>query len=87
MVKSKSYTPIAHATGGMNLLATIEKTKFRRKRRLISQGFSAEALKDFEPKMLQLLNIFCSKMVEGLGVSDNEWTESKNMRDWCKLLL
>lgn len=87
VVKSKSYAPIAHATGGLNVLATIEKTTFRRKRRLISQGFSTEALKDFEPRMLQLLNIFCSKIAEGSRLPHNEWTQSKNMRDWCKPLL
>ena len=64
VVKFQSYTPTANATGGPNVLSTIEKGVYRSKRRPISQGFSVEALKDFEPKLLQLLDIFCGKIAE-----------------------
>ena len=84
VIKSKSYMPIAHATGGLNLLATIEKNAYRRKRKLLSQGFSAEALKSFEPKMLKLLKDFCSEIVKGSRPTEDCWTPPKNMRDWCK---
>lgn len=87
VIKSKSYSPIAHATGSLkapNLLATVEKSRYRRKRRLLSQGFSSDALKAFEPKMLKLLEVFCNNLVTKDDGHLNAWTEPKNMRDWCR---
>lgn len=76
--------PIAHATGGLNLLATIEKNAYRRKRKLLCQGFPAEALKNFEPKMLKLLEFSRIEIAKGSRPTEDCWTRPKNMRDWCK---
>ena len=84
VIKSKSYSPIAHATGGPNLLATVDKSKYRRKRRILSQGFSSDALKAFEPEMMKLLGVFCNNLVMSDTSDHSQWSEPKNMRDWCR---
>lgn len=56
----------------------------RRKRRVLAQGLSEDALQKFEPTLLSCLASFCDKLAEDQSPSDGGWTVPKNMTDWCE---
>lgn len=68
-----------------NVHNAIDKNMHRHKRTVLSQGFSQNVLKKFEPAMLVHIKKFCSILRSGSEPSSGGWTSPKNMTDLCKL--
>ncbi|KAH8651813.1 cytochrome P450 [Tricladium varicosporioides] len=81
--KSKSYT----VHGETNLIGIQDKTQYARAKKIFQQGFSDSANREHEPKVVQEVDIFVGKMLEGEtktgGKGDGMWTEAKDMSVWC----
>lgn len=62
----------------------------RRKRKVISQGLSEQAMRSFEPTMLRHVDVFLKGLMQstrvGDGGSGNEWSTPIDMTDRCKHL-
>ena len=83
--KAKGYHAILPAPGAFSVHTAIDKDMHRHKRKVLAQGLSDDALKKFEPTLLACLSKFCEKLAEGQGDSEEDWTNPKNMTDWCTL--
>ncbi|KAH8595992.1 cytochrome P450 [Bisporella sp. PMI_857] len=79
--KADSYS--IHGPG--SLIGTPDKAEHARKKRIFSQGFSDTALREHEPKVIDLVNLFSEKLLEDKVTSDG-WTKPKNLSDWCTYL-
>jgi hypothetical protein len=77
--KSKSYK--VHG-GKDNLLGLQDKARYSRKKRIYAQSFSDTAIRVYEPKFIENIDIFCEKMIDG----PNDWSEPKDMSQWCTSL-
>ena len=80
--KSKAYLPMVSEEGGWCTLTCIDKSMHRYKRRLITPGFSDDALKAFEPSLLSHLDTVCRKLGDGCSSGSGTWTEPRNMNDY-----
>ena len=83
--KSASY--VVHGPG--NLLGYRDKAVYARKKRIFAQGFSDAAIREHEPKVREMIGVFCDKMLENDEVEKGEmkkggWSTAKNMTLWCK---
>lgn len=81
--KAKGYLALLPAPGAFSVHTAIDKEMHRRKRKVLAQGLSDDALKKFEPALLACLEKFCEKLCESQDNSE-DWTKAKNMTDWCK---
>ena len=73
--------------GAHNVHTCIDKSLHRRKRKVLSQGFSEQAIRTFEPTILKSIDVFLRQIALGLGkAQQKEWTEPINMTDRCKYL-
>ncbi|KAH7069582.1 cytochrome P450 [Paraphoma chrysanthemicola] len=81
ILKSEAYAVTQIAPNIFNLFNVSDRNIHRTKRRIVGQGLSDRATRQFEPVMLQQVNTFLTKLL-------NASKESKpvDMSDACKLL-
>ena len=82
--KSKAYLPMVPEGDGWCTLTCIDKSRHHQKRRLITQGLSDQALKQFEPALLANIRTFCDKLGEGGPRNIDSWTDARNMNDYSR---
>ena len=68
--------------GAWSILTGIDKSMHRHKRRLLSKMLSEDALRDFEPIMIEYVNMFMGQLVEDLDMTG--WSTPKNMITHCE---
>lgn len=78
--KSKSY--IVHGDG--NLLGITDKTWYARYKKIFSQGFSDNANREHEPKVIGVIDTFIEKISE--DATTDGWSSPQNMSLWCNWL-
>lgn len=83
--KSKNYGAMVHQA--LNTLTVRDKKDHGRRRRVISQGFSDAAVRNYEPSMLVLINRLCDRLLRPIGEDvehqPGEWHSARNMAQWC----
>lgn len=67
--------------GAWSILTAIEKDMHRHKRSLSSKALSDNALRNFEPAMIEYVDLFSKQLIEDLD--SNQWSSPKNMIDFC----
>jgi hypothetical protein len=79
--KADSY--VVHGPG--NLIGIRDKKVYAKKKKVFQPGFSDASLRLHEPKVIGQIDIFCEKVLEHEepGKASTDWTEPKNMVDWC----
>ncbi|KAL9580520.1 MAG: hypothetical protein Q9212_004442, partial [Teloschistes hypoglaucus] len=85
--KSKAFATLSRILGAQTLLTIIDKTVHRRRRKLINQGFSPEALAKSEPIMVEHVRVFCDQLLKQNPVNLDGWTQATNIKDWCNYLV
>lgn len=63
-------------------MTTIDNKKHRFKRKLITGKLGEDALLDFQPRLLQHIDIFCDRLAE--NCTFNEYNEPRNMIELCE---
>ena len=85
--KSKGYVAIRAAQGVSNTHTCVDKVEHRRKRKAVSQGFSEQAIRAFEPTMARHVNNLLAQIASWPRSSaQGGWTEPVNMTERCKYL-
>ena len=76
------------APGAFNIFTAVDKDIHRFKRKVLSQGFSDQAIRTFEPTLLHHIDLFVKSLLESRNGSDNkdEWSVPLNMTDYCRYL-
>ena len=73
---------MAPTPGAYNIFTAIDKSIHRHKRRVISQGFSDQCLRTFEPMILNEIDIFVGKFLH--SQTDQEWSTPTDMTQCCR---
>ena len=83
--KAKGYEQIGPAPGVYNTLSCIDKTLHKRKRKVVSQSFSEQAIRSFEPTILRNVDVLLKQIAHSrTDVTKKGWTDVVNMTDKCK---
>lgn len=85
--KSSAAHTIGRKLGGHSIIFMTDKEVHRNRRKLLSPGFSPEALAQFEPVMVGHIRTFCDQLLKGDSDGRDGWTETKNVKEWCKIFL
>lgn len=81
--KAWGYATMAPTPGAYNIFTAIDKTIHRHKRRVLSQGFSDQSLRAFEPTILKEIDIFVKKF--STTQADQEgWSAPTDMTKCCR---
>ena len=89
---SNFYNVFQHFFHSDSTLTTIDATIHGRKRRVLSQALSANAVKAMEAHVLKNVRIFCNCMQDPPDsshqkVSATEWSSARNMSTWTGRLM
>ena len=81
ILKSQIYNTITPAPGAYSTFTAIDKETHRRKRRVLSQAFSDQAIKEFEPVILNHVDIFVNQLAKDIPSHDShdQWSTPLNM--------
>lgn len=76
------------APGAFNIFTAVDKGIHRFKRKVLSQGFSDQAIRAFEPTMLRHIDLFVKKLVKAEGSNDDGegWLTPMDMTECCRHL-
>lgn len=76
------------APGAFNIFTAVDKDIHRFKRKVLSQGFSDQAIRAFEPTMLHHMDLFVKKLVKVSGQIDDDdgWSRPLDMTEFCRHL-
>lgn len=76
------------AKGAYNIFTAVDKSIHRHKRKVLSQGFSDQSIRAFEPTMLRHIDIFVRKFIKppSYDPADPEWSTPFNMTACCRHL-
>ena len=76
------------APGAFNIFTAVDKDIHRFKRKVLSQGFSDQAIRAFEPTMLHHMDLFVKKLVKVSGQIDDDdgWSRPLDMTESCRHL-
>jgi hypothetical protein len=80
--KTKFYLPMIPPKGDWRILTAIDKELHRHKREFFSKTLSDEVFRNFEPIMIDSVDVLCRKLIEDLDSSN--WSSPDNMIDLCK---
>lgn len=80
--KSKGYSCMVHRAP--NTFTILGGRDHARRRRILAQGLSEKALRDYEPRILEHISKFCK--VLGADASQVAWSQPKDMSCWCNYL-
>ncbi|CAI7663163.1 unnamed protein product [Penicillium pancosmium] len=83
IVKSKVYEPMVHRAP--NTFTIRGGKEHAKRRRIMAQGLSDKALREYEPRIIKHIDKFLQVMIEDSTTSD-VWCEPKNMAQWCNYL-
>lgn len=86
--KSFGYETMIPAPGAYNIFTAVDKGIHRHKRKVLSQGFSDQSIRAFEPTMLRHIDIFIQNFLNAAKVDDKKgsWSIPFNMTDCCRHL-
>ena len=91
--KSQFYSVFPPTKSTFNTHSSIDKVAHARKRRVLSQAFSDNAIKGMEKYMLGNIRTFCTLLGSKPALSTAEkagekgqWSTAQNMADWCNYL-
>ena len=82
VIKSDVYNQMVHRAA--NILTLRDKTQHGVRRRILSQGFSENALRGFEPAVLAQIEKFVRKIAPWEIETGGKWSHSWNMSRECK---
>ena len=82
--KAYGYATMAPEPGAYNIFTAIDKSVHRHKRRVLSQGFSDQCLRAFEPMILHEIDIFVRKVSSNPSGADQEWSAPVDMTQCCR---
>ena len=84
--KSSGYAPHPYFPTVFNTHNCIDKEMHGRKRRIVSQGFSASAITDSEPMIIQHVDNFCNALLKAADESDVDdgWSTPQDMAAWSE---
>ena len=88
--KSEFYKMFRAAPGAISTLLATEKNHHARKRRIMGQAFSDQALRGLEQYVLQAVNTFMSRIEVGVQTAREEkrtWSQPLDMSRWCNWLV
>ncbi|EKG16603.1 Cytochrome P450 [Macrophomina phaseolina MS6] len=75
------------APGAYNIFTAVDKAIHRHKRKVISQGFSDQCIRDFEPTILSHVDLFLKRLCTSKDPSTGaDWSSPFNMTDCCRHL-
>ena len=80
---------MAPTPGAYNIFTAIDKSIHRHKRRVISQGFSDQCIRAFEPTILKEIDIFVGKFLNSQkdgNEHDEEWLAPTDMTECCRYI-
>ncbi|KAL8827690.1 MAG: hypothetical protein Q9191_003035 [Dirinaria sp. TL-2023a] len=85
--KSKNYSTMVHQA--LNTLTISDPKEHGRRRRVVSQGFSDSAMRNYETSMVTIVQRFCKRLLQTVeeekdSASSNTWQPARNMSQWCK---
>ncbi|KAL3427036.1 fatty acid synthase alpha subunit reductase [Phlyctema vagabunda] len=83
VIKSTIYNQMVHRAP--NILTQRDKAQHAVRRRVMSYGFSENALRGFEPLIRAPIDKFCEKLLLSAG-NANAWSEPFNVSKWCDYL-
>ncbi|KAI9684838.1 MAG: hypothetical protein M1820_010871 [Bogoriella megaspora] len=88
--KANFYSAFPAAKGAWSTHSAIDKGLHARKRRVLSQGFSDQAMRGLQPHILSVVRTFCDAMGD-FGRSSKEvnskgWSTPKDMGAWCNYM-
>jgi cytochrome P450 len=63
---------------GVNILNIVDKKAHAQKRRVIARGISDKGIREIEPHILSIIQMWCKTLVHQ-GIKDNEWSKPKDM--------
>lgn len=86
--KSYGYVTMIPAPGAFNIFTAVDKGIHRFKRKVLSQGFSDQAIRAFEPTMLHHMDLFVRKLVRAPDHNDDNdrWSPQLDMTEYCRHL-
>ena len=89
--KSKYYTAFPAAKGAFSTHSVIDRSVHARKKRVLSQAFSEQALRGLEPHIIAIVRIFCNQLKLGHSKNSSEkdqgaWSKAKNMARWTNYM-
>ncbi|KAH7063494.1 cytochrome P450 [Macrophomina phaseolina] len=85
--KSRGYVTMVPAPGAYNIFTAVDKAIHRHKRKVISQGFSDQCIRDFEPTILSHVDLFLKRLCTSKDPSTGaDWSSPFNMTDCCRHL-
>ena len=84
VIKSDWYQTVRDSAGGFESTFTArEKNRHAVKRRLLSHAFSENALKNYEPRICNLIDTW----IECLGVEAEKDDRCVDLGEWCNYLI
>ena len=86
--KSSGYAPHPYFPAVFNTHNCIDKEIHGRKRRIVSQGFSATTIKSSEPMIIHHVQTLCNALMKSIparhGQSESEWSPPQDMAAWSE---
>jgi cytochrome P450 len=67
---------------GLSIFNAVDRKVHARKRRVMSQAFSDQALRGMEPHILSAIREWCAALGDGLGQKRPGWSQPKHMAHW-----
>ena len=77
MVKGKAYTPMVPEPGAWSILTIADRTLHRSRRKGYSNALNDEALKQYEPRLIDHINVFHDQV--GATENSDGWSAPSNM--------
>ena len=72
----------------LNTLTISDPKEHGRRRRVVSQGFSDSAMRNYEASMVAIVQRFCDRLLQPVdeepATSLEMWRPARNMSQWCK---
>lgn len=86
--KSVGYTTMVPSPGAYNVFTAVDKNIHRHKRKVLSQSFSDQCIREFEPKILEQANTFVRRLMPAGHLVDTigEWSTVFDMTECCRHL-
>lgn len=85
--KAVGYTTMVPEPGAYNIFTAVDKSIHRHKRKVLSQGFSDQCIRSFEPTILEHVDIFVRNFLEKPAVDQvSGWSTPVDMTLACRYL-
>ncbi|KAL9619806.1 MAG: hypothetical protein Q9160_005642 [Pyrenula sp. 1 TL-2023] len=86
--KSEAYATLTPAPGAFNLHTSIDRALHRHKRKVVGQAFTEQAIREFEPTIIDNVNIFIDEISKAPKLSSpaSDWSVPLDMSLLCRYL-